>query len=489
MLMSFRLSKIGPLALIPFLLCFTACGRDKNDADTSSIAITSPSGAASVVKTYYGDEQIAYDLQLRISHGADSTSTQILPSQNVDWASPDGIVLGWENDRHLTVSWPNGFQPIHGQEHVGDIHISYRPHEPDIDRISGHKPHNLRLHDTSISFKELNSQYGDARYATTNEPVPNTKCIVEISGADGDAFEEVTVQIIGNGIGRVGDEYPGVGMVSVNYVFTKVVGHYASLTPTQAKLGSIYPHFPYDSHPPVKTVMPVQTNHSLHYHSYGPSEALNLFAWLQKGKLDMKVGLNFGQEILHYEADVSLGKDIIDKFNACSSKTNIYTSPGDIHSTPFQVPYSPKTLADESTSSFSKASGVIPAFHIGESFDDFMADVKLQGYTNATIDVRTRSADGDVTMVSLGTSGIRLFFANTGNHELENIRYDPPYSGKVHGIGLGDSLNNLSNMLGSPVKPPWKFGDKSVYIYAGKGNRYDRFDIGNGVVETIFVIR
>lgn len=113
----------------------------------------------------------------------------------------------------------------------------------------------------------------------------------------------------------------------------------------------------------------------------------------------------------------------------------------------------------------------------------------MQGYTSAAIDPHSRTANGEVTSVSLGFTGIRLFFANTGKHELETIRYDAPYSGKVRGIGLGDSLFKLNNMLGSPVKPPWKFADNSVYLYPGESNRYDRFDIAGGVVKTIFVLR
>jgi uncharacterized protein YdgA (DUF945 family)/cytochrome c551/c552 len=151
--------------------------------------------------------------------------------------------------------------------------------------------------------------------------------------------------------------------------------------------------------------------------------------------------------------------------------------------------YSPRTINGEAVSPFNRSAGVTPSFRIGESFDDFIADIKMQGYTSAAIDPHSRTANGEVTSVSLGFTGIRLFFANTGKHELETIRYDAPYSGKVRGIGLGDSLFKLNNMLGSPVKPPWKFADNSVYLYPGESNRYDRFDIAGGVVKTIFVLR
>jgi hypothetical protein len=298
-----------------------------------SYSVSSPSGAATIVKQYNGEEQMTYDLQLKTSRGGKTSSTQIIPPQDVLWEKgPDGIIFGWGNDHDLTIAWPTGFQPIHGQEHVGDIDINYKSYEPDIDLISTSNSHNLRLHDTTVSFKEADLTYGEARYTATNEPVPNFKCIIEINGTDGEAFEGVTIQLIGDGIGRPDDKYPSFGMVGVKYIFKKVVGQFASLTPTQAKLNSVYPHFTYASIPPVKAVIPEQTDLSLYYRSYSPSEALDLFSWLQKGKLAVKVGLNFGQEIINYDADVNLSKDVIDKFNACSAKTNIYP-------TPFHVPY------------------------------------------------------------------------------------------------------------------------------------------------------
>ncbi|MEO8332125.1 MAG: hypothetical protein ABI479_06800 [Gallionella sp.] len=487
--MSLNFTKLMRLVTHIMLPCLSACSLGQDDADYTSFAVPSPSGASSIARHVHGLEQLTYNLQLNTSHGGDSTSTQNLLPHDVDLTGSDAAIFAWDGDNHLTVGWPDGFKPIHGLKRVGDIDISYRSYEPDIDRISSHNLHNLRLHNTTVSFKELDLQDDNARYVATNEPVPNIKCIVEISGLDGEAYEGVSVQIIGNGIGRAGDKYPSLGMVSVDFIFKKAVSQYASLTPTQAKLSSIYPHFPYDSHPPATTVIPTQTKQSLSYPSFGLSDALNIFDLLQKGKLEMKVGLNFGQEILYYEADVNLSRDIIDKFNACSAKTNIYYSPSDIYSTLFQIPYSPKDVTGEATSSLNKATDVIPAFHVGESFDDFMADIKKRGYKNSIIDTHSRSANGEVTRVSLGSSGISLFFANVGNHELETIRYDQPYSGKVRGIGLGDRLDYLNNVLGSPVKAPSKFADKSVYIYTGVSNRYDRFDIGDDVVKTIFVIR
>lgn len=316
-----------------------ACSAKERSLPAQSFSVASPSGTATIVKQYNGDEQITYDLQLITSRGGNSSSTQILPPQSVEWIGSDGITFGWENDRHLTIGWPNGFQAIHGQEHVGDIDITYRSYEPDIDLLASNNIHKLHLHNTTVSFKESDLQHGQARYAATNEPVPNIKCIVEISGLDGEAFEGVIVQIIGNGIGRSGDKYPSPGLVGVSYTFAKAVGQYASLTPTQAKLSSIYPHVPDEVYTPMKrTVIPQQTNRTLYYKQYKQSEALNLFSQLKKGKLAMKVGLNFGQEILNYEADVNLGKDVIDKFNACSAKTNIYSSPANIYGSPFQVP-------------------------------------------------------------------------------------------------------------------------------------------------------
>lgn len=492
------------IILLPCFWLFSngASLTSESPTPSQSYSVSSPSGAATIVKQYNGEEQRTYDLQLKTSRGGKISSTQIIPPQDVFWdKDPDGIIFGWKNDRHLTVAWPNGFKSIHGQEHVGDIDINYQSYEPDIDLNTTGNLHNLRLHNTSVSFNESDLPYGKARYATTNEPVPNIKCIIEINGADGEAFEGVTVQIIGDGIGRPSDKYPNLGMVGVKYIFTKAVGQYASLTPTQAKLGSVYPHFPYASIPPVKTVIPVQTDRSLYYHSYSPSEALYLFSSLQKGKLAMKVGLNFGQEIISYEADVNLSKDIIDRFNACSAKTNFYRSPGDINFSPFQVPQAEYPHIVDSKDSLSASiagttwsgtsSGnteVIPSFRIGESFDTFVADMKAHGSAGAQIDQQTKTANDEVTSVWFPTSGVRLFFSNGSQRNLETVRFDAPYSGKVRGIAIGDSLSTLTTLLGTPVAPPWKYGLDDAYLFSGEGNRFDRFDVGNGVVKTILML-
>lgn len=292
----------------------------------ASFSVASPSGANSIVKQYhFGGDVLTYDLRLNLSHGWYSSSIQILPPKDgPEVVGDDGVIFGWGDDRHLTIGWPVYSKPIHGKEHVGNIDITYKPYEPDIDRAPNGNLRKLQLHNTKVSFKEADLQ-GGGRYAATNEPVPQTTCTIEISGLDGKVFQEVSIKIYGRGIGRPGDGDSIVSMVGVAHTFTKIPGGQTFSMPTQAKLGSIYPELH-------RTIPPQQTNQSLIYGSYNPSEVMSLISWLRKGKLTMKVGLNFGQETLFYEAGIDFGNDIIGKFNACAAKTNIYGRS-------FQLPY------------------------------------------------------------------------------------------------------------------------------------------------------
>jgi uncharacterized protein YdgA (DUF945 family)/cytochrome c551/c552 len=135
-----------------------------------------------------------------------------------------------------------------------------------------------------------------------------------------------------------------------------------------------------------------------------------------------------------------------------------------------------------------KPAEVVPPFRLGQSFDTFMAEARSHGIAGAAIDPHVKTAGGEGTSVWFSSSGIRLFFANDGQHNLKTIRYAPPYAGKHRGIGIGDDLSKLTNTLGSPVRPPWTYSDSQAYLFNGEGNSYVRFDLNQGVVRTIFVL-
>ncbi len=80
-----------------------------------------------------------------------------------------------------------------------------------------------------------------------------------------------------------------------------------------------------------------------------------------------------------------------------------------------------------------------------------------------------------------------LYFFFTGDKVLENIRLDPPYSGSIHGVKLGDSFDEVKQKLGEPLRS-WDFGTDKANLYQF-GNTNVRFDVNpDGKVGTIFVM-
>ncbi len=80
-----------------------------------------------------------------------------------------------------------------------------------------------------------------------------------------------------------------------------------------------------------------------------------------------------------------------------------------------------------------------------------------------------------------------LYFFFTGDKVLENIRLDPPYSGTIHGVRLGDSFDEVKKKLGEPLRS-WDFGTDKANLYQF-GNTNVRFDVNpDGKVGTIFVM-
>jgi uncharacterized protein YdgA (DUF945 family)/cytochrome c551/c552 len=132
---------------------------------------------------------------------------------------------------------------------------------------------------------------------------------------------------------------------------------------------------------------------------------------------------------------------------------------------------------------------VVPPFIVGESLETFLADTRSRGISGAVIDPHNKTAGGENTSVSYAASGIRLFFSNGGQRNLKIVRFDPPYSGKQKGIGIGDNLFQINNTLGSPVRPPWRYANYKAYLFNGEDNSYVRFDLSDGVVKTIFVMK
>jgi len=92
------------------------------------------------------------------------------------------------------------------------------------------------------------------------------------------------------------------------------------------------------------------------------------------------------------------------------------------------------------------------------------------------------------TFIFLRTKGIRVFFNKKGI--AETIRFDPPFSGEIGGVKLGDTEKKVRELKGKPIKAPSQFGMSQTFQYALDDTAYVRFDINdNDGVQAIFVTK
>ncbi|MEA2897439.1 MAG: hypothetical protein QOJ84_3054 [Bradyrhizobium sp.] len=285
-----------------------------------TLIVWSPARTAGVIKTYLNESDLVTVGLLRATQSvAEARSLFSLPAKEV-WGE-EGATVGWEGERHLTFGWPSGMRPIQGPTRVGDIKISYLSYDPILAHSPQENRRKIQLRDVTAAFDEQEGR-GAARYAESGEPVPETKCIIEINGVDSVVFDKITVRFTGNGRGRPSDRWKSYGAVSVDVAFkTSTNLAQPAQTPTQMQVGSVVPM-------QASTSAPNQDTWKVGYGGYSKSEALKLFSEINAGKIEVLVALNFGSQILNYVIDGRIiGNDIIERFNICSAKTNVYGTP------------------------------------------------------------------------------------------------------------------------------------------------------------------
>jgi hypothetical protein len=90
------------------------------------------------------------------------------------------------------------------------------------------------------------------------------------------------------------------------------------------------------------------------------------------------------------------------------------------------------------------------------------------------------------TELHLKTKGVWIFFEKG---KAVTIRVDPPFSGNVGGIKLGDPSSKIEKTLG-PATKHGTFGTSDTYTYYFDDITTTRFDINrDDVVETIFFFK
>jgi hypothetical protein len=88
----------------------------------------------------------------------------------------------------------------------------------------------------------------------------------------------------------------------------------------------------------------------------------------------------------------------------------------------------------------------------------------------------------------LRTKGIRVNFNKAGIVEM--IKFEPPFTGSINGIKLGDTEKKVRDLKGKPIKNPWQFGAAQAFLYALDDTAYIRIDINeNEGVQGIFIMK
>lgn len=289
------------------------------NAQSNAIVFPSPSGDVSLVKQY-GPGDLAEDVTLTLSRrghieGSSKLITTITnPSETING---EGATVSWLGDANLTIGWPIGAKPISGPSRLDGVKVSYTPYEPDLWRLAERDLRKLRLTQVSVGFRETDGHYGSAKYAT-GAPVEETKCVVQLTGADNIYLHRtVTVLLIGNGIGRA-NSGPAMSFGGASVVFLIAPPPKGS-TPslTRGKLGSVFS---------INDAMsaPDQALGQVSYRGLTANDAKEIFSAMRAGAPHVRVAFGFGSQAIDYTANVKVPDVVIDKFNACSAKTNIY---------------------------------------------------------------------------------------------------------------------------------------------------------------------
>jgi len=120
---------------------------------------------------------------------------------------------------------------------------------------------------------------------------------------------------------------------------------------------------------------------------------------------------------------------------------------------------------------------------IGDTVDD------LQKVFGAKLEPQPVKSTSPIqrTAIRLKTKGIWAFFEKG---KIVTLRVDPPFSGAILGVKLGDPLSRLQKTLGPAVKQG-TFGTLDTYMYYFDDLTTTRFDVNreDGEIKTIYFIR
>jgi hypothetical protein len=134
---------------------------------------------------------------------------------------------------------------------------------------------------------------------------------------------------------------------------------------------------------------------------------------------------------------------------------------------------------------------------LGFKLGDDVATVKAALRTNAEPEPMARNpllpanapdVNRGKTVLHLRTKGIWVFFGPTGT--VDTIRLDAPFSGDVLGVKLGDTIKQVTEKNGNPLKKPSvAFFTMQSYQYAIDDSAYVNFVANDDGVQIIFITK
>jgi hypothetical protein len=299
------------------------CACDRPNPQTYG-SVRSPSGSMTAIKQEKGAEEISWDVFLIEHVPGHDRKIPLLSDQPLrrQVYGNDGVVMAWEDDHHLTLGWPNVLKAVSGPSRIDDVAVTYRPFEPDPDRVEGAPSEIVPTENAQVLFREVDGTTGGT-YTATGKPVPHIQCIVDVSASDPTRSTTIGVELIWDGIGQPNDPYPTYGGLKLRF---RLAARDASVVDgsmlTQAKWGSRLPKNPWDFDMR-------QLDGSLLYGHYSIEDVRAFSEDIQAKILTLKYVFGFDRRVRSYRIGLSTDDDInpvFKQFNDCLAKTN--TLPG-----------------------------------------------------------------------------------------------------------------------------------------------------------------
>jgi hypothetical protein len=216
-----------------------------------------------------------------------------MASNNLDKGGWDGATVSWDGNHRLVVGWPYGRHPMHGPSQVDGISVEYRAYDPSLSRADPKYVENLPLQLVAVTFLGKGTGGSDAT------------CILKITGVDPIKSSKVAIEF-----GSIRHH------VSLTVrVESKTDDSVRRQTLNQAEVANVVP---------ISNFAPIQGLGSIQYPYFSWYEGQRILSMLAQGRVDLSVAWNFGAKIIRYSGATTVSRDVVEKFNLCSSKEPVF---------------------------------------------------------------------------------------------------------------------------------------------------------------------